>query len=344
MRRVPAHRRSQVLVHQCADIRKLCDGTVARRGMKRSSGSHTSFMAAFHFNASISITRRQFVKTAGTVAAGSLLGLALEAASAQSSLFAAIGITAPLERAAELKAFGADYLAPTVAGFLMPDQSDADFAKVRAQLAAAPLPMLGCNSFLRHPRLRCTGPDAAHDTVIAFCEIAFRRLGEVGGKFIGFGSNTSRQIPDDWPKERADEQFIALLRRMGPLAAEHGITIAVEQQRQVEVNYLNFMREVVHVVSATDHPNIKVLADLFHMPVVGDTPADLAAAMPWVGLVELAEPARRTLPGVDGYDFRPWFAELARGRYRGCINIEGNGTPEQLRKAFATVREQAAAV
>jgi sugar phosphate isomerase/epimerase len=315
--------------------------------MNPSSVSPIVFMPAFDCSRSSAITRRQFVKAAGAAVAAPLLGPALEAASAAASktpLFAAIGITAPINRAAELKAVGADYLAPTVAGFLMPDQSDAEFAKVRSRLEAATLPVLGCNSFLRHPRLRCTGPDAAHDTVLAFCDVAFRRLSEVGGKFIGFGSNTSRQIPEDWPKERADEQFVALLRRMGPLAARYGITIAVEQQRQAEVNYLNFMCEVLHVVRAADHPNIRVLADLYHMPVVGDTPADLAAAMPWVGLVELAEPARRTLPGVDGYDFRPWFAELARGGYHGYINIEGDGTPEQLREAFATVRSQAAAV
>src|SRR5690606_41084374 len=106
-------------------------------------------------------------------------------------------------------------------------------------LTRGPLPVLGCNVFLRHPRLRCTGPDADHAPVLAFSEIAFRRLAKAGGKFIGFGSNSSRQIPDGWPRARADEQFIALLRAMGPLVARHGITVSVEQQRTAESNYLN---------------------------------------------------------------------------------------------------------
>jgi len=241
-----------------------------------------------------------------------------------------------------MKAAGADYLVPTVADFLMPDSPESDFAAQRTLSAASPLPVLGCNSFLRHPRLRCTGPDANHATVLAFSEIAFRRLASVGGKFIGFGSNTARQIPPGWPRARADEQFIALLRAMGPLAARHGITVSVEQQRTIECNYLNHLDEVVHVVRAADHPSIRVLADLFHMAVMGDTPADLDHALPWVGLVELAEKEKRTLPGVAGDDFRPYFASLLRGGYTGPIGIEADGTPEQLRHAFATLAAQAA--
>ena len=97
----------------------------------------------------------------------------------------------------------------------------------------------------------------------------------------------------------------------------------------------------MQVVAATNHPNIRVLADLFHMARMGDTPADLTAAMPWVGVVELAENKDRTLPGVAGDDFRPCFAALAAGGYRGRIDIEGNGTKAQLANAFATVRRQA---
>ena len=129
---------------------------------------------------------------------------------------------------------------------------------------------------------------------------------------------------------------------MGPLAAEHGITVSVEQQRTVECNYLNRIDEVVAVVSAANHPNIRVLADLYHMAVMGDAPADLDRAMPWVGLVELAEKEQRTVPGVAGDDFRPWLAALVRGGYSGYVNIEGNGTTEQLANAFATLRRQAA--
>ncbi|MEO6005006.1 MAG: TIM barrel protein [Opitutus sp.] len=290
-------------------------------------------------------TRRKFVGRAALVIAGTACAVRAAAPTPSTSprkLFAGIGITAPIRRASELKAAGADYIVPTVADFLMPDRPESEFDEQRTIAARGVLPVLGCNSFLRHPRLRCTGPDADHTTVLEFSETAFRRLAKAGGKFIGFGSNTSRQIPDDWSKARADEQFVALLRAMGPLAAKHGITVSVEQQRRIECNYLNRIDEVVAVVAAANHPNIRALADLYHMAVMGDTPDDLDRAMPWVGLVELAEKEKRTLPGITGDDFRPWFAALARGGYKGYISIEGDGSPEQLTTAFATIARQSA--
>ena len=286
------------------------------------------------------ISRRELVKAASAFAFTS--GTAASAARAtHTALFSAIGITASIDRAAELKALGADFIVESVAGFLLPFSGDAEFAANKAKALAAPLRIRGCNSFLRDPTLVCVGPKADHPRVLGYAQTAFARLRVLGGEYIVFGSNSARHIPDGWSKAQADEQFIALLRAMAPLAQQHGITIGVEMQQRSECNYLNFIEEVVNVVAPVNHPNIRVLADLFHMRVMGDTPRQLEKAMPWVGVVELAERAKRTLPGVAGDDFRPYFAALARGGYRGLADIEGDGTAEQLRNAFATVASQA---
>jgi sugar phosphate isomerase/epimerase len=73
------------------------------------------------------------------------------------------------------------------------------------------------------------------------------------------------------------------------------------------------------------HPNSRVLADLFHMAVMGNTHTELERAMP-----------------LAGDDFRPFFSVLARGGYSGPITMEGNGTPEQFKEGFATILRQAA--
>lgn len=78
------------------------------------------------------------------------------------------------------------------------------------------------------------------------------------------------------------------------------------------------------------------------MAVMGDTPADLARAIRWVSVMELAEKENRTLPGVGGGDFRPCFKALAEGGFSGRLDIEGNGAPEQLKIAFETIARQAA--
>jgi sugar phosphate isomerase/epimerase len=263
------------------------------------------------------------------------------AVAARPRLFSAIGITAKIARSAELKTLGADFIVESAADFLKPFEPEARFAANRRLARQAPLRIRGCNSFMRDPSLICVGPAADHTRVLAYAETAFARLRSIGGEYIVFGSNTARRIPEGWSKARADEQFIALLRAMAPLAKRHRILVGVEMQRASECNYLNFIEEVVQVVEPVAHPNIRVLADLFHMRVSGDTPRQLAAAMPWVGLVELAEKEKRTLPGVAGDDFRPYFAELARGGFRGLVDVEGDGTPQEIRNAFITVEDQA---
>lgn len=288
-------------------------------------------------------SRRDFLRQGLLAVAGTAAGpLLAQAAAPARPLFTGMGITSPLERAAELKACGADFVVEAVARFLVPDRPDAEFEPWREKAAASPLPVLACNSFLRDPRLRCTGPDADHPRVLAFAETAFRRLGAVGGEYIVFGSNTARQLPPGWAKEKGDEQFIALLRAMGPLAAAQGVMVAVEAQRASECNYLNHLGEVVDVVAAANHPSIRVLADFFHMAHMGDAPEELLRAGPWIGAVELAEKRNRTLPGVEGDDFRPYFAALAKTDFSGRIDLEATGTAEQVRAAFATVRKQVA--
>jgi sugar phosphate isomerase/epimerase len=288
---------------------------------------------------------RPFNRARRTLLAGAV-GLAGAApvryAFAARRLFGALGITAKLERAAELKGLGADFIVESVADFLVPLASDAEFAANRARAKAAPLRIRGCNSFMRDPSLICVGPKADHARVLGYSATAFARLQQLGGEYTVFGSNTARRIPEGWSKAQADEQFIALLKAMAPLAKQHDITVAVEMQRRQECNYLNYIDEVVNVVAPVNHPNIRVLADLFHMRVMGDTPQKLADAMRWVAIVELAEREQRTLPGVAGDDFRPFFEVLARHGFHGPADIEGDGSPEQLRNAFVTVRSQAA--
>jgi len=278
----------------------------------------------------------------GAGGAALLGGFACDTQAAARRLFAAIGITAKIERAAELKALGAQFIVESVADFLIPFASDAQFEPNRARARAAPLRIRGCNSFLRDPSLICVGPKADHARVLAYAGTAFARLRSLGGEYIVFGSNSARRIPDGWTKTQADEQFVSLLKAMAPLARRHHITIGVEMQRSQECNYLNVIDDVVNVVAPVNHPNIRVLADLYHMRVMGDTPEKLAAAMRWVGVVEMAEREQRTLPGVAGDDFRPFLEVLARGGYRGLVDIEGDGTPGQLRNAFTTVAAQSA--
>lgn len=286
--------------------------------------------------------RRDFLRAGAGVLAAAWAGPALLRAAAPRPLFSARGIAAPLASAAVLKAAGADYLTESVGSFLVPDQPEEAFAAKLAAARAAPLPVLACNGFIRPANLRCVGAEANPDQVLAWADTTFRRARVAGVRLIVFGSAGARQLKDGWPRERADEQFRALLRALGPLAERHGVTVVLEQLRREECNYINHVAEAAAAVRAAGHPRVRLLADLYHMASVGDTPADLAAAMDVVAHIEIAEVDGRTVPGVHGQDFRPFFRVLRSAGYSGMVNIEGKWTPGQVAPAFAEIDRQSA--
>jgi sugar phosphate isomerase/epimerase len=288
-------------------------------------------------------TRRRFLHTGSCTltALGLAPWLRAETPAQPRKLFASMGLAAPLEKAGFLKLQGAEFLTVGVGDLLVPDQPEADFEKNLAKLAASPLPVLACNGFIRPKHLRCTGPEANHDLVLEWSDTTFRRMKKAGGKFIVFGSGGARQLPDGWPKEKADAQFVSLLKRMGPLAEAQGVTVTIEQLQAKECNYINHIAEGAALIRAAGHPNIRLLADLYHMAVMGDTPADLKAAMDVIAHLEIAEKEGRTVPGVKGDDFRPFFRILKAAGYRGSISIEGKWQDDQIANAFREIARQA---
>lgn len=293
---------------------------------------------------SITGSRRVFLQTGALALLGSALAPRLSAAAEPKKLFSAIGIAAPLDKAAVLKGAGAEFLTGSVGDFLVPDRPEAAFEKNLEKLATSPLPILACNGFIRPAHLHCVGPEANHDLILEWSDTSFRRLKKAGGKIIVFGSAGARKLPDGWAKEKADEQFVALLKKMGPLAEKHGVVVTIEQLRAEECNYINRISEGAALIRAAGHPNIRLLADLYHMACVGDTPADLKAAMDVVVHMEIAEKAGRTVPGISGDDFRPFFRVLREANYQGAMSIEGKWTDEQLAPAFKEIAKQASEV
>ena len=288
-------------------------------------------------------SRRQFLRNAALAGIGlPLLGKQLRAQQdCDSLMFTRMGVNAGFDRAKAAHAAGADYLLLPVGRFLKPDASEAEFEKQLRLLDKSPIPVLSCNGFLRGAQLRSVGPDAKTGNVLRFAETTFKRAKRAGVKHIVFGSSGSRKKPDDWTKEQVDEQFIALLQKMGPMAESQGVIVAVENLQARECNYLTRVREVGEIIEQVNHPNVRVLADLYHSTVMEDPPEDYAKYAHLITMIEIAEKNGRTAPGIHGQDFRPYFRALKSRGYRGPIEIEGSWKPEQLPKAFATIQEQA---
>ena len=233
-----------------------------------------------------------------------------------------VGICAGLSNASIVKAAGGHHVEQSISGFMIPEKSDAEFAAKIKEAEACELPILSCNGFFPG-NIRLTGPNADHERAVRYTEVAMQRCARVGVKTAVLGSGGARNIPEGFPREEAEEQFCQLLSRLGPIAKKYGVTIVIEPLRSQECNFINTVQEGYEIAKKVGHPNIRVLADLYHMTQEGEGPQSiLNAGRKYLRHVHIAENAKRTPPGVDGDDFTPYFRALKKIKYQGNISIE----------------------
>ena len=295
-------------------------------------------------------TRRSFLKGAVAGAAASAFPRVALAWSAQEDkrrfVFSPkLGVCTSLKNASLLKQSGADYLEAGVRWFLVPDKPEEEFARNLSAARECGLPVPTANGFLPGS-LKSTGPKPNHDGVLKFAETAFRRANAVGLKVIVFGSSGSRTPPKDFSLKQAEGQFVALLKRMGPLAKPYGVTVALEPLNRKETHFINTVAHGVRIVRAVGHPNIRLLADIFHMMREEEPPEHIRDAGDLIVHVHIAEKRKRTAPGVDGDDFRPHLRALRDIGYAGRISMEcgWKEMSAQLPVAVKTLREQIASL
>ena len=291
------------------------------------------------------ISRRGFIRSALAGAAGVTLSPIVPLVAAEPDAIPAfnppLGVCAGLNRVGLLKEHGLDYLESSVHGFLVPDQPEATFAERLAEQRKSGFPLPAANGFL--PRsLKCTGPAANHDAVLRYTQTALHRAKQAGVKLIVFGSSGSRTPPGDFSLAQAERQFVALLKRMGPLAARHGVTVALEPLSRGETPFINTVAHGARIARTVDHPNIRLVADLYHMACEDEGPASFHGAAELIVHAHLAERQGRTAPGVRGNDFRPYLRALRDINYAGRLSFEcrWKDMAAELPVAVRTIKEQ----
>lgn len=234
-----------------------------------------------------------------------------------------LGVCTSINNHAIVAAAGFDYIEEGVRRFLIPDQSEEEFEKNLAILKESTIPVRACNGFL--PRsLKSTGQNIQHDEILKFAETAFRRAERAGIEYIVFGSGGSREIPEGFDPEEARNQFIDLLKRMGPLAEKHHVIVVIEPLRSGECNFINRVDEGLAIAMQVNHPNIQMLGDVYHMMRESEDPQSFIEARKYLKHTHIAELNNRTAPGLAGDNFVPYLKALKDACYQGGISIEGS--------------------
>jgi sugar phosphate isomerase/epimerase len=96
------------------------------------------------------------------------------------------------------------------------------------------------------------------------------------------------------------------------------------------------------IVEAVNHKNFRLLADLYHMLMDNESPANISRYGHLLYHTHLAEKNGRTAPGVNNEDFTPFFKALKEVGYKGRMTIECSwkNLEEQAPNALKFMRSQ----
>lgn len=119
-----------------------------------------------------------------------------------------------------------------------------------------------------------------------------------------------------------ENELLALqLLELEPAAKAAGVPILLEALNRYEAHVLTNLTQGVAFAEQAG-PEIKILADFFHMNIEeADIAASIRAAGKHIGHVHVAD-SNRLQPGLGHLDFRPGFAALKEVGYDGFLGIE----------------------
>lgn len=129
-------------------------------------------------------------------------------------------------------------------------------------------------------------------------------------------------LPADIVAADEADSYVHALEQLAPHAEAAGVTITIEPLNRYEMHLLNTLADGIAIAARVGSPQVKVLADVFHMNIgEDDTPASIRAAGNWIGHVHFAD-NQRAHPGTGSIDFAAIYAALRDIGYTGSTALE----------------------
>ncbi|MDF2669988.1 MAG: sugar phosphate isomerase/epimerase [Paenibacillus sp.] len=169
--------------------------------------------------------------------------------------------------------------------------------------------------------IKIVGPEANTARINRYIAASARVLDELGAQVIVLGSGKSRNIPDGWEVERAEEQMLQVLERIADDFVGTTVKLVIEPLNRKESNLINSLADAVHFARQINRPQIRVLADLFHMEEEKESLDEIRKHKDWLDHIHIAD-TNRLSPGTGQYPLDRLFANLQEIGYKGMISSE----------------------
>ena len=243
-----------------------------------------------------------------------------------------IGFCAKLDRINEVAAAGFDYIEPPVSAIAALSEDEFQQCLTLVKTASIPAPSFN----VLFPReIQLLSPDADRQ-IVPYLQKAFDRVEKLGGKVVVFGSGASRKRPEGMPYGEAFRRLADIARLIGDIAGQHGLTVVIEPLNLGETNIINSVAEGADLAAVVNHPNVKLLADYYHIAVERQAPEDLAR-VGGIAHCHIATEIGRRAPLKAEEGFRKMFSAMKQTGYTGLISVEG-GADDLIKEGPACVK------
>lgn len=140
----------------------------------------------------------------------------------------------------------------------------------------------------------------------------------LAGPFHSAHTHFAKRAPED----REYDWSADVLHKAGDYAGQAGITLALEALNRFECYLCNTMEQLVRLVKAAEHPNVKAMFDTHHGNIEEKNFAQaISTIAPVLAHVHISENDRGT-PGDGQVRFDEAFSNLSKINYKGWLTIE----------------------
>lgn len=136
------------------------------------------------------------------------------------------------------------------------------------------------------------------------------------------------------PIKRATGQMwltgLRTLERLAVLGEKHGVTFALENLNTILDHPgipLARAKDTLALVAAVDHPNVKMMLDLYHAQIGEGNLIELVrAALPSIGEIQVADVPGRFEPGTGEINYSAIASALRDAGYSGVVGLEAGAS------------------
>jgi sugar phosphate isomerase/epimerase len=223
-----------------------------------------------------------------------------------------------IENAELLKRLGYDFIELALAPLQLENKEE--HQKLMEPVLRSPLPVKAFNIFFPKD-LKIVGPETDTIRIRNYIAATAETLTRAKANILVLGSGASRSVPENWDRERAEEQILDVLSWCADEFDGTGITLVIEPLNQKESNIINSVKEGVRYAKLMNRRSIRVLADFYHMDEEREPLETLKTHKDWLAHIHLADTGRRN-PGSGSYDYDRFASILKEFGYTGMISSE----------------------